>query len=127
VSVELTGAWTQIPSEGSRRYQTDHQFVFFAGVQAPSIDHAVDNHARHKLRPFGSSPAVSDIVVDGQQAKLIEPSADAPALMRGYPPAAVAIIDVGRIFTIGDTSYGFVTVTADVVSIRGILTAVDIL
>ena len=39
--------------------------------------------ALHQLRPFGSSPTVTSVSVDGQPGCLIEPSADQATEMRG--------------------------------------------
>lgn len=56
------------------------QFVIgLGGINGEiSIDQWARNDANHKLKPFGDNPSITVLKIGGQEARLIQPSSDAP-------------------------------------------------
>ncbi len=89
----------------------------FAGV----LDTAVNND----LEPFGSSPTIRELVVDGAEGRLVLPSGDAPE-SRGFPEGAV-FIELGPDVSIPAGDLGVLIVSSDVKHIEAIAVSIRFL
>lgn len=76
-----------------------------------------DNQAHHKLLPYGSQPQITSLVVAGQEACLIMPSADQDPTMKSLASVMVRLPEpIDR----GGDPYRFLSVDADQNHIRPI-------
>ena len=96
-------------------------FVQVMAVAGPGANQSVEDVARrwmgHHLHPWGTSPSVTSMLVDGQAAALVWPSGD-QSLGRGEVPHAVAFVVNGK--RGGQTLW----IGADTAHIRAILDSV---
>ncbi len=73
-----------VPNRGyPERYEGPDGFFQLEAATSPTLDYLARSQAYHKLRPFGSQPTITPMVVDGQEARLIWPSEDEPKVMKG--------------------------------------------
>jgi hypothetical protein len=86
VSLHYPAHWQPVPGEEETRYAapsdgvpSDGGFFILDAIGAPqaTIDEVAAGQAGHKLRPYGSQPEIEPLQVEGQEARLILPSADA--------------------------------------------------
>lgn len=113
IGFKIPLAWTGgAGGQGSRTWEGDDGWVQVSAANAmDGLAGVVDNLVNHHLKPFGSAPTVTEIVVDGADGRLIVPSGDAPA-PRGFPEAAIAIeLPPDMIISAGNS--GVLTVSAD--------------
>jgi hypothetical protein len=82
VDLRIPSDWTE-PDE-SRGAQPPFFFLVSAADNSGGpLSDFCQTEASHRLRPYGSTPTVSDVSVDGQPGCVIEPSDDQPVEMRG--------------------------------------------
>jgi hypothetical protein len=75
-----------------------------------NIDKVANNEANHKLKPYGSSPSISKMTIQGQEARLIMPSEDQP---KEYKQQAELIVKYPNAVTINGNSYAYFVLSAD--------------
>lgn len=98
VSLSHPPDWQAAPGEESRYEGSDGFFALDAiGSPAATIDDIAAGQAGHRLLPYGSQPVIEALEVDGQEARLILPSAD--ATMRGQ---AMLIVRYPQPIQLGD-------------------------
>jgi hypothetical protein len=117
VRFRYPAGWQLDPVHGGERYAgEDGYFILDAiGSGGAAIDEVTTNQASHHLRPFGSRPTIERLEVQGQEARLILPSADASMgdqaqLIARYPEPV----------TILGTAYDHFALYADQAHIRTI-------
>lgn len=88
-----------------------------------SIDEVADNDAHHKLQPYGSEPMIEKLQVKGREARLILPSADQPAAMKGQ---AGLIVDLPQPIEISGQKYDYLILWADKEHIREIAQTLEL-
>ncbi|HPL28811.1 MAG TPA: hypothetical protein PLG21_12230 [Anaerolineae bacterium] len=76
VSLQIPAGWTAIAGYGARYGGPDGYFDLGARSGALSIDEVTALEAGHHLQPYGSSPTIEKLTIQGQEARLILPSAD---------------------------------------------------
>jgi hypothetical protein len=98
VTFRYPPGWQFDPVHGGERYAgEDGYFILDAiGSEGAAIDAVTANQAQHHLLPFGSNPTIEQLEVQGQEARLILPSADATmgdqALLIARYPEPVTIL-----------------------------------
>jgi heat shock protein HslJ len=114
------------PVEGYERRYGGPDGYFDLGVLAAalSIDEVAALEASHKLQPYGSSPTIEALTVQGQEARLILPSADQPIAMERL---AVLIVRYPQPVTIRGETYEYLSLYADVEHIRGLAATLEFL
>ena len=86
-----------------------------------TLDEAAIHLASHQLRPYGSDPTVVLLLIGGQSARLILPSDDQPAAMRGE---ALVVIGAPHVVEIDGARYNFLLLYGDLDHLRGIAATV---
>lgn len=87
VSLEYPVDWQPIPGYGSAetgeiRYGGVNGFFHINAMDTETIDMAASSEANHKLQPYGANPTIESLQIQGQEARLILPSADQPIGMQ---------------------------------------------
>lgn len=79
VSFKYPADWKPNPKYYNR-YEGEEGFFQISATSGEglSIDKVTEFDAYHKLKPFGSSPQIKKLEVQGQEARLILPSSDQP-------------------------------------------------
>jgi hypothetical protein len=75
-----------------------------------NIDEVANNEANHILKPYGGSPNVSKMTIQGQEARLIIPSEDQP---KEYKHQAELIVMYPNAVTINGNKYSYFVLNAD--------------
>jgi len=83
ISLKYPSYWESNPNY-IERYEGKDGFFQVGAIngESLSIDEVTKNDAFHKLNPYGSDPKIINRTIDGQEARLILPSADQPEEMR---------------------------------------------
>ncbi|MEZ4663843.1 MAG: PA14 domain-containing protein [Caldilineaceae bacterium] len=81
VQFEFPASWRPSPDDAERYSGADGFFVLNASGGA-TLDDFADNEISHPLRPYGLNPQVIPLTVDGQDARLILPSANQSSELR---------------------------------------------
>lgn len=118
VTLEYPADWQHRPEYGESYGGEDGSFGLDAvsGEGVP-LDEVAQRAAYHKLRPYGSQPKIETLQVQGQQARLILPSADQPEDMKGQ---AELIVLYPQPVTISGERYRYFVLYADQDHIRQI-------
>ncbi|MBN1581018.1 MAG: hypothetical protein JXA89_09975 [Anaerolineae bacterium] len=79
VSLQHPAYWQPVPGEAMRKLAGEDGFFILDAIGNPAatIDDIAQDQAGHKLLPYGSQPTIEPLHVQGQEARLILPSADA--------------------------------------------------
>jgi hypothetical protein len=92
ILLQYPANWKHLDGEpqSGDKYGGADGFFGINAMSGASIDHATDAEAYHHLQPYGSNPEIKSVKVQGQEARLILPSADAnmqnqSALIVRYP------------------------------------------
>jgi len=120
VSLRHPAHWS--PASGEQnKVEGDDGFLILDAIGSPqaTIDAVAAGQAGHKLRPYGSQPTIEPLSVQGQEARLILPSADAN--MGGQ---AMLIVRYPQPVLIAGTAYEFFALYADQDHIRDIAQSV---
>jgi len=120
VSLRHPAHWSPVNGE-QNRYRGDDGFLILDAIGSPqaTIDAVAAGQAGHKLRPYGSQPEIESLSLQGQEARLILPSADAN--MGGQ---AMLIVRYPQPVLIAGTVYEFFALYADQDHIRDIAQSV---
>ena len=125
IRLELPAAWRKVSSHDGRYEGPGGFFQASAlGGEGLALDQAAEAEAHHQLQPYGSEPSIEEITVQGQEARLILPSADQPAEMAGQ---AGLIIRAPHPREIGREKYLYIILWADQVHIRALAQRVSFL
>jgi hypothetical protein len=92
-------------------------FFHITALEAPNIEEAAMAEAEHHLQPYGSQPIIENLQIQGQEARLIMPSADQPIDMNFQ---AALIVRYPQPMTIGGSTYHFFVLWVDQSHIRTI-------
>jgi TolB protein len=101
------------------RYTGSDGFFQVSASGADSIDAAADHEANQLQHPYGSQPTISSLQVDGQEARLVLPSADQPGEMAGQ---AAVIVASPQPIRLASVSYPYLVLWADQGHVRAIVT-----
>ncbi|HUV88905.1 MAG TPA: hypothetical protein VMY80_04570 [Anaerolineae bacterium] len=93
ISLQYPADWQPVPGYGEPetgeiRFGAENGFFHVNAMDAATIDDAAASEAGHKLQPYGSQPTIENLQIQGQEARLILPSADQPAGM-GHQAALI--------------------------------------
>lgn len=105
------------PEMGETRFAGVNGFFHISAVDAGTIEDAAASEAGHQLQPYGSQPIIESLQVQGQESRLILPSADQPA---GMDHQAALIVRYPQPVTIADHAYQYFVLWADEAHIRAI-------
>jgi|GEM_PF-1014934 len=108
-----------------RRFAGPDGFFQLSAIsgEAATIDQVTESDAYHKLQPYGSMPEIETLQVQGQEARLILPSADQPKEMEGQ---AGLIIHLPQPIEITGQRYHYLILWADKNHIREIAQTVKL-
>jgi len=126
VALQHPRDWQRVPEyggpESGDRFAGMGGFFMVNAVGDPDavIDDIAAHEAQHKLRPYGSQPTIESLEIEGQEARLILPSADAH-----MEEQAALIIRYPRPVGIGGATYEFFVLYADQDHIRAIGQTLD--
>jgi hypothetical protein len=122
ISLQHPADWqpmpVSIPEIGETEFTGDNGFFFIYTVDGEStIDDLAMSEAHHIQRPYGSQPIIENLQIQGQEARLILPSADQPAEMNYQ---AALIVGYPQPMNISGTSWRYLVLCADQPHIRAI-------
>jgi hypothetical protein len=122
ITFKYPSHWELVPgySDVGDKFAGSDGFFLITAMSGGTIDDVAANEAGHVLQPYGSHPTVESLWVQGQEARLILPSADQPlgmehqsALIIRYPQPVpvsgypcdffVLYADEDHVRTIGET------------------------
>ena len=118
VSLEYPSDWQAEPGYGSPetgdiRFGGINGFFHINAMDTDTIDMAVASEAGHILQPYGPNPSIESLQIQGQEARLIMPSA-------GQQYQAAIIVRYPQPVTISGTPCRFFILWADQAHIRTI-------
>ncbi|MBX4189277.1 peptidase M56 [Candidatus Parcubacteria bacterium] len=120
VSLEYPADWQPTPGYNYDHYNGETGFfgLSAAGDAKTTLDSLAKSDAEHVLRPYGSSPKVETLTVDGEPARIILPSLDQdPEEHR----QAELIVKYPKPVEISSTVYHYFILWADEDHIRNIV------
>jgi hypothetical protein len=106
-----------VPEYGETKFASDDGFFSVSAERGPGIETIAAAVAGHKLQPYGSQPIIERLQIQGQEARLILPSADQHPDMNGQ---AELIVHYPQPVNLGRHTYPFFTLAADQDHIRAI-------
>ena len=111
ISLRYPSYWKLNPNY-VERYEGKDGFFQVGAIDGEnmSIDEVAKNDAFHKLNPYGSHPKIINRKIDGQEARLILPSADQAEEMHNQAGLIVKYPDAVKI---GDSAYHYIILWAD--------------
>jgi TolB protein len=113
VTFKYPSHWTvnptfSTPEYGYTSYHGDDGFYIITAAGGGSLDAYTASEANHKLKPYGSTPTISNLTIQGQAARLIMPSED-----QSMSEQAGLIVEYPYPVTIGEHTYPFFVMYAD--------------
>lgn len=116
--------WQPVPGY-DRKYAGSDGFFQLSAISSAgaTIDQVTEGDAYHKLQPYGSEPTIEPLEVQGQQARLILPSADQPQAMKGQ---AGLIVHLPQPIEISGHKYDYLILWADQEHIREIAETIEL-
>ncbi|MDY7040139.1 MAG: hypothetical protein SVX38_04680 [Chloroflexota bacterium] len=120
ISLQYPPDWQPVPGygggeTGETRFAAQNGFFHVSAIDAASIDDAAASEAGHVLQPYGSRPIIENLQVQGQEARLILPSADQSA---GMDHQAALIVSYPKPVNIAGHMYRYFVLWADQSHIR---------
>jgi BlaR1 peptidase M56. len=111
ISFKYPSYWKLNPNY-IERYEGKDGFFQVGAINGEnmSIDEVAKNDAFHKLNPYGSDPKIINRTIDGQEARLILPSADQPEEMKNQ---AGLIVKYPEAVKIDGSLYHYLILWAD--------------
>lgn len=111
ISLKYPSYWELNPNY-VERYEGKDGFFQVGAIDGENmtIDEVARNDAFHKLNPYGSDPKIINRTIDGQEARLILPSADQPEEMHNQ---AGLIVKYPEAVKIGGSAYHYFILWAD--------------
>lgn len=85
ISLQYPSTWKVNNAYSTPRYEGNDGFFQISALDGEgwSVDLAAKNEVNHILKPYGTKPSISKLVIQGQEARLIIPSDDQPNGMKG--------------------------------------------
>jgi hypothetical protein len=118
VTLRYPADWRPVPGYEGRYTGSDGFFQLSAISGAGAmIDQVAEDDAHHRLQPYGSEPTIESLRLQGREARLILPSADQPAAMKGQ---AGLIVHLPQPIEISGRKYDYLILWADQQHIREI-------
>ncbi len=121
ITLKYPANWQPVPGygepESGEKYAGTDGFFMINAMDGESIDSVAAAEAYHKLQTYGSQPTIESLHVQGQEARLILPSADQPAGMDGQ---SALIVRYPQPVEIGGHVYPFFVLYADQDHVRAI-------
>lgn len=111
ISLKYPPHWELNPKHKTR-YEGIDGFLQISAIngESMSIDQVAELDAFHMLMPYGSSPQIKGLEIQGQKARLILPSDDQPEVMSGQ---AGLIVEYPKEVKIKDSKYYYLVLWAD--------------
>ena len=112
VNLSYPAGWDWVPGYDGSRLGGREGFLQLDAARSSDgfIDGVAEQAAYHPLLPYGSQPSIQHLVVGGQSARLILPSADQPEEMAGQAQLVVAYPTP---LVIAGEAYAFLVVYGD--------------
>jgi hypothetical protein len=104
---------------GDTRFTGIDGFFMINAGDSESLDTFTSNEATHKLKPYGSLPSIVKLTIDGQEARMILPSAD-----QSMPDQAALVVQYPQPVHMGEHSYPFFVLYANKKYIQSIANSV---
>ena len=124
VTLQHPAHWQSVAGYDRKYAGTDGFFQLSAISSAgATIDKVAEDDAHHKLQPYGSEPTIEPLQVQGQEARLILPSADQPQAMKGQ---AGLIVHLPQPIDISGSQYDYLMLWADEEHIRAIAETLEL-
>lgn len=126
VSLRYPPEWQPVTTNGFDRYEGRDGFfsVSAGGGETTSLADMVENETNHPLKPYGTTPTVLELKIDGEDARLIMPSLDQEAAMHGQ---AVLLVRYPQPIIIGGEKYRYLVFWADRAHIQDIASSISII
>jgi hypothetical protein len=120
ISLEHPADWHPVsgygePEMGEIRFAGITGFFHVNAMEGTNIDDITNREAGHHLQPYGSQPIIENLQVQGQEARLILPSADQAV---GMDYQAALIVRYPQPVKIAGSTYGYFVLWADQTHIR---------
>jgi len=111
ITLEYPSEWKENKAF-TNRYDGNDGFFQVVAISAEnvSIDKVADEDAHHMAKPYGSNPQINNIKVQGQDGRLILPSADQGKEMSNQ---AGLIVKYPKPIKIGSRTYNYFVLYAD--------------
>lgn len=113
VSLQYPSTWIANTAYSTPpRYEGNNGFFQISAFDGKgwTVDQVAENDANQILKPYGTKPSISNLVVQGQEASLIMPSNDQP---KEEKEAAELIIKSPIPIIIGRNKYYYLLICAD--------------
>lgn len=122
ISLQYPADWQPVsgydsPETGETRFEAINGFFQIGAMDTSSIDAAAAAEAEHKLQPYGPQPIIENLIIQGQEARLVLPSDINSA---GMYNQAVLIVRYPHPVNVIGTPCRFFVLWADVPHIRTI-------
>jgi TolB protein len=89
-----------------------------------TVSDIVGNKAQNGVSPYGTAPSIKTIKIDGEEAELVLPSADADPALKGQ---AVLVVLYPEPVTVATTTYEYFVLFADQYHILGMANSLTFL
>jgi hypothetical protein len=117
ISLRYPDGWQRLegdPQSGEKFGGPDGFFSTGAlGGGGLGLDELARSEADHALQPFGSSPTIEPIEVQGREARLVLPSADQPRLLPDEPAWGMLVVAYPRPVFVEETLADYFALYAD--------------
>ena len=123
VNLRYPPEWRPVGGQAYDRYEGDSGFFSISAGGAPSdsIDKMVSSAINSKDKLYGDTPVVQNLVIDGEEARLVMPSLDQKAALKGQ---AVLIVKYPTPKIIGPNTYKYLVFWADRANIQDIVSSI---
>jgi len=119
ITLKYPADWQPVPGygdpESGEKYAGTDGFFMINAMDGESIDSVAAAEANHVLQPYGSQPTIESLQIQGQEARLILPSADA-----NMEDQSALIVRYPQPVTIAGHAYPFFVLYADQNHVRAI-------
>ncbi len=123
VNLRYPPEWRPVGGQSYDRYEGESGFFSISGGGAPtdSIDKMANDAINSKDKLYGEAPVVQNLVIDGEEARLIMPSLDQSPSLKGQ---AVLIVEYPTPKIIGPNTYKYFVFWADRANIQDIASSI---
>ncbi|HZK55596.1 MAG TPA: peptidase M56 [Desulfosporosinus sp.] len=80
VSLQYPSTWKANNNYSPARYEGDNGYFQISAFDGKgwSIDQVAESDANHLLKPYGTTPSITKLEIQGKEVRLIKPSEDQP-------------------------------------------------